>query len=400
MRIAIIDPAAGISGDMTLGALIDLGLEMSWLESLPGRVGFPSVGVSSHQVTRSGVRATKVEFDIRAAETGGHGRHVAELIDIVRKADVSPHVRAKATRAFELLGEAEGRVHGVEPERVHLHEVGAVDAVLDIVGAAEGFERLGVDAVYNLPVAVGDGWVNTAHGRLPVPAPATLELLEGIEVTSGGPATGEATTPTGAVLLRVLSSGRPPGFWRPRAIGWGAGTNDPTGYPDVLRIITAEVSLEAGIVEVIATDLDDLPLEYVEPLRRSLFAAGAVDCQTWPTFGKKGRASVRLEALVPPESAEAVVSALFENSTTAGVRRWQALRSTLDRHYLDVELEDGVRVRIKVREGRSGPQVKSEYDDVVAAAERLGRPALEVAREAERMAVAALKTKPAGSDGD
>ena len=395
MRIAIIDPAAGISGDMTLGALLDAGLELSWLESVPARVGFPSVRVSSRKVTRCSVCATKIDFEIREAETGGHGRHVGELIEIVGQADVSESVRAKATRAFELVGEAEGQVHGVAAEKVHLHEVGAVDAVLDIVGAVEGFERLGVEAIYNLPVAVGNGWVDTAHGKLPIPAPATIRLLEGIEVTSGGPVTGEATTPTGAVLLRVLSQGSPPSSWRPRAIGCGAGTHDPEGYPDVLRLIVAEASPEAGIVEVIATDIDDLAPEYLEPLRRSLFAAGAVDCQTWPTYGKKGRMSVRVEALVPPERSEAVITALYENSTTAGVRRWQTLRSTLLRHELTVELAENVRVRVKVREGPSGAQLKPEYEDVIAAGDALGRPALEIARETERMAEAIIAEEDA-----
>jgi uncharacterized protein (DUF111 family) len=141
MRIAIIDPAAGISGDMTLGALLDAGLELSWLESLPARVGFPSVRVSSGPVTRSSVCATKIDFEIDEAETGGHGRHVGELIEIVGRADVSESVRAKARRAFELVGEAEGRVHGVAPEKVHLHEVGAVDAVLDQHMASSPFRH-------------------------------------------------------------------------------------------------------------------------------------------------------------------------------------------------------------------------------------------------------------------
>jgi uncharacterized protein (TIGR00299 family) protein len=390
MRIAIIDPAAGISGDMTLGALLDAGLELSWLESLPARVGFPSVQVSSAQVTRSSVCATKIDFEIREAETGGHGRHVGELIEIVGRANVSENVRARATRAFELVGEAEGRVHGVAPDKVHLHEVGAVDAVLDIVGAIEGFERLGIETVYNLPVALGNGWVDTAHGRLPIPAPATIQLLQGLEVTSGGPVEGEATTPTGAVLLRVLSQGSPPSHWRPQAVGWGAGSHDPAGYPDVLRLIVAETAPEAGIIEAIATDIDDLAPEYIEPLRKALFAAGAVDCQTWPTYGKKGRVSVRVEALAPRERSEAVIAALFANSSTSGVRRWQTLRSTLPRHHIFVELEAGVRVRIKVREGPSGTHLKPEYEDVIAAAEVLGRPALEIAREAERRAEAII----------
>jgi hypothetical protein len=291
------------------------------------------------------------------------------------------------------LGQAEGRVHGVPPQRVHLHEVGAVDAVLDIVGAIEGFELLGVERIYNLPVAIGNGWVEAAHGKLPIPAPATIQLLEGIDVATGGPITGEATTPTGAALLRVLSEGPPPTFWRPQTVGWGAGSRDPAAYPDVLRLIVAEASAEAGTVDVIATDIDDLAPEYIEPLRQSLFAAGALDCQMWPTHGKKGRLGVRVEVLAPTERTDTVVGALFDNSTTAGVRRWRALRSTLPRQEFVVELAPDVRVRIKVTEGPSGTRLKSEYDDVIAAGNALGRPALEVAREAERRAEAIVRQR-------
>src|SRR5919197_5024683 len=200
MRIAILDPAAGISGDMTLGALLSLGVPPAWLEGLPGRLGLAGVQVSVRDVVRCGIRCTQVEFTIPEQP---HGRHVGELMRLVERAPVSEWVRERAVRAFRLVGEAEGRVHGVAPEKVHLHEVGAVDAVLDIVGGIEGFERLGIDAIYNLPVAVGNGWVEAAHGRLPVPAPATAILLEGLEVGILDPVEGEATTPTGAALLRV-----------------------------------------------------------------------------------------------------------------------------------------------------------------------------------------------------
>src|ERR671930_646456 len=179
MRIAIFDPAAGISGDMTLGALLSLGVPAAWLEELPRRLGLEGVGVTIRDVRRFGVEGKQGEF---AIPDQPRGRHVGELVELVERAQLSLWVKQRAVRAFRLIGEAEGRVHGVAPERVHLHEVGALDAVLDIVGGVEGFERLGIDAIYNLPVAVGNGWLEAAHGRLPVPAPATAILLEGLEV--------------------------------------------------------------------------------------------------------------------------------------------------------------------------------------------------------------------------
>ena len=385
MRIAILDPAAGISGDMTLGALLSLGLPVSWLEALPGRLGVGDVRVTVRDVRRAGVTCKQVEFDIPPQP---HGRHVGELVRLVERAPVSDWVKERAVRAFRLVGEAEGRVHGVAPDKVHLHEVGAVDAVLDIVGAIEGFERLGAQVVHHFPVAVGQGWVEAAHGRLPVPAPATAILLEGLEIASAGPVEGEATTPTGAALLRVLYTGAPPDRWRMVGSGWGAGQRDPKHYPNALRILLAEAASEAGRVVVLATDVDDMSPEYVEPLRQALVQAGALDVETWPVQMKKGRQGFRVEVMAPEALAEAVTAELFRHSTTAGVRRWIAERATLPRHQLTVRL-DGVAVRVKVLDGGT-VRVKPEYDDVLAAAQALGRPPLEVARAVERDAEALI----------
>jgi uncharacterized protein (TIGR00299 family) protein len=389
MRIAILDPAAGISGDMTLGALLALGLPHAWLEDLPRRLQLAGVGVVVRDVQRAGVGCKQVAFTIPEQP---HGRHVAALVQLVEQAPLSDWVKERAVRAFRLIGEAEGKVHGVAPEQVHLHEVGAVDAVLDIVGAIEGFERLGVGAIYSWPPALGTGWVEAAHGRLPVPAPATALLLEGLEVASGGPVEGEGTTPTGAALLRVLSAGRPPARWRMEASGWGAGGRDPRHYPNALRVLLAAVVGEAGWVAVLATDVDDMTPEYVEPLRQALVAAGALDVQTWPVQMKKGRAGFRLEVVAPEDRMDAVTAALFRHSTTAGVRRWVAERATLPRRQMTVQLSPGVSVRVKVLDQPEGggARLKPEYDDVLAAAAALGRPPLEVARAVQRDAEATM----------
>ena len=387
MRIAILDPAAGISGDMTLGALLALGVPQQWLEGLPGRLGLSGVQVAVRDAVRSGVGCKQVEFTIPEQP---HGRHVGELVRLVERAPVSAWVKERAIGAFRLIGEAEGRVHGVAPERVHLHEVGAVDAVLDIVGAIEGFEQLSVEAIYTLPVAVGSGWVEAAHGQLPVPAPATAILLEGLELASGGPVEGEATTPTGAALVRVLAAGPPPRQWRLVKGGWGAGQRNPAHYPNALRILVGEQAAEAGRVVLLASDLDDMSPEYVEPLRQALVAEGALDVQTWPVQMKKGRSGFRVEVVAPEGLAERVTAALFRHSTTAGVRRWVAERATLARRQVTVQLTPEIAVRVKVLEqpDATGVRVKPEYDDVLAAARALGRPPLEVARVAERDAEA------------
>jgi uncharacterized protein (TIGR00299 family) protein len=428
-RFAILDPAAGISGDMLLGALIAAGASREWLQQLPSRLGFPEVKVETRAVLRCGVKAIKVDvvlpgevqelpstsFEYPHDHQRGHlhsedhspaaahhrdrhlsthhtedHRHIADLIELVQRAGLSDWVRDRAVQAFRLLGEAEGRVHGVPPEDVALHEVGAIDAVVDIVGGIEGFEQLGISQIYARPVALGAGWIHAAHGALPVPAPATSILLEGLEVATNGPVQGEATTPTGAVLLRVLSSGPPPNRWRAVAAGaWGAGGRNPSSYPNALRLMIASSSVEAGEVVLLSTDMDDLSPEYLEPLREALFAAGALDVQVWATHMKKGRTGFRLEVTAPLESDQ-VAAALFRHSTTAGIRRQIAERVTLPRRELEVTSADGTAVRVKVLEGPDGPRVKPEYEDVAAVARRTGQPAHQVARDLHDRALRSL----------
>ena len=405
-RFAILDPAAGISGDMVLGALVDVGLPTDWLTDLPARLGLEGVSIRVERVTRCGVASAKVhvmlpggvveqpaeavhgahEHGHHHAEGDGPHRHVGELVTIIRRAALSPWVTDRAVQAFQLLAEAEGRVHGMPPAEVTLHEVGAWDALVDIVGAVGGFEALGLRRIYHRPVAIGSGWIRAAHGVLPVPAPATTHLLEGLEIAPAGPVSGEAATPTGVALLRVLSQGEPPARWRIVRSGWGAGGRDPHEYPNALRLMVAESVREAAEVVVVATDMDDLTPEYLDPLRDALEAAGALDVQTWPTHGKKGRTGFRLEVTVGRDGEGAVTEALFRHSTTAGVRRWIAERVTLARRELEVKAEDGTMVRVKVIDGPDGPRVKPEYDDIRALAARLGRPAHEIADEIKQRA--------------
>lgn len=407
-KFAIIDPAAGISGDMLLGALLEVGAGEEWLRGLPARLGIPEVQVEIGHADRSGILATRVTVrspdgsteepadvhpeahphvpnDVHPHHHGPH-RHVAELIRVVERADLSERTRALAIHAFRLIAEAEGRIHGKPPEKVSLHEVGANDALVDIVGGIEGFERLGIDDVYAMPLALGNGWIKAAHGILPVPAPATAILVEGLEIASGGPVRGEATTPTGAALLRVLSRGAPPERWRAEQSGWGAGTRNPAGYPNALRLIVASEAPEAGSVVVLTTDLDDLSPEYLEPLREALTAAGALDVQMWTTQMKKGRIGFRVEVVAPAGRADGIAEAVFRHSTTAGLRKITAERVTLPRREWTLETAPGHTVRIKTLDAPDGAREKPEYDDVVAEARRTGRPAHTVARELHEQA--------------
>lgn len=419
-RFAIIDPAAGASGDMLLGALIAAGAPREWLEGLPARLGCPEVTVDIATVDRCGVSAVQVCVRLPGGASEGpavpHGqaqgqqhshahdghaphRHVGDLLAMIARAPLSAWVKERASTAFRLLGEAEGRIHGVPAEQVALHEVGALDALVDIVGVVEGFERIGVTRVFSRPVALGSGWVNAAHGTIPVPAPATALLAEGLQVGPDGPVTGEATTPTGAVLLRTLSEGPPPDRWRAVQGGaWGAGGRNPSGYPNALRLIIAEPAGEAAETVVIATDVDDMSPEYLEPLRAALVAAGAADVQAWSTLGKKGRLGFRVEAVVDAGHAEAVSEAFFRHSTTLGLRRWTAERVTLARRTISVAAEDGSAVRVKLAEAPNGLKAKAEYDDIVALAGRTGRPAHQLARELQERAIRIAGGVAAGRD--
>lgn len=409
---AILDPAAGISGDMLLGALVGAGAPREWLQGLPARLGIPEVTIRVEEVDRASLRCTKVTVCLPGGVEGpgdGHGhdhghhhhgdhshhhgsghashghRHVGELIEMVRRAPLSDWVRERAILAFELLGQAEGRVHGLPAHDVPLHEVGAYDALVDIVGGVEGFEQLGVRDVYTRPVALGDGWVRAAHGLLPVPAPATGFLLEGIAVGPNGPVRGEATTPTGAALLRALGAGAPPAAWRPVASSWGAGTRNPGEYANALRLLLVEPVAEAALVSVLAADLDDLSPEYLEPLREALSSAGALDVETWATQAKKGRVGFRIEAVVPAGAEPAVADAWFRHSTTAGLRWTRAERLTLARAEREVAVTGGT-VRVKLLDTPGGIRVKPEYEDVARLARATGRAALDVAAEARTAA--------------
>lgn len=427
-RIAILDPAAGISGDMLLGALLDAGAPAEWLRGLPARLGLPHVEVQISRALRAGIACTFVSVRLsdgrsetpsqEFVESRHHGhsgpshamashqhapfehtahRHLPELLTILERAPLSDWTRERAVRAFRLLCEAEGAVHGVPAESVALHEVGAMDAIVDIVGGIEGFERLGIEQVHTRPTAIGSGWIRAAHGVIPVPAPVTTRLLEGLAIGPDGPVVGEATTPTGAVLLRTLSVGPPPARWRPLATGWGAGGRNPEHYPNALRLILAEPVQEAGEVVILSSDLDDLSPEYLEPLREALIAAGAFDVQVWSTHMKKGRTGFRVEVICPTPATAQVTEAFFMHSTTAGVRRSVTERVTLPRRQIEVIAPDGSAVSVKVLETPGGTRVKAEYEDVRRVASRLGRPAHELAREIETEARALVAAAAAGA---
>lgn len=388
MRAAILDPFSGIAGDMTLGALLAVGLDPAWLRALPGRLGLENTGVLIREVVRGEIVCQKVDFEIPPQP---HGRHVRDIRAIVERCDAPAVVRERADRAFTAMATAEGEIHGVAPDDVHLHEVGAVDAILDVVGSIWGLEQLGVERVYCGAIALGDGTVRAAHGILPVPAPATLKLLEGHAVRPGPEGAGELVTPTGAALVQTLSAGPAPSEYVPLRSGFGAGTKDFRDRANALRMILADVSepADAGqeLVEVVC-DIDDMSAEYLAPVAERLRSAGALDVVLLSTMMKRGRPGVRVEALGSRESANALERILLEETTTIGVRRRAVSRVRLPRETVELSvLGQAISAKV-VRLPSGGWRAKPEFADVERAALATGRPLLDISRlaaaEAER----------------
>ncbi len=391
MPIAILDPFSGISGDMTLGALIACGLDPDWLRALPARVGLDGVGVDIRAVRRGDLSCIKVDFDIPAQP---HGRHVSQIRRVLAESGAPEAVRVRADAAFLGIATVEAEMHGVTIERVHLHEVGAVDAILDVLGSIWGMHLLGVTAVYNGPISLGDGTVHAAHGELPVPAPATLKLLEGHTVRPGPADSGELVTPTGAALVHVLSLGAPPPTYTPLRSGFGAGTKEFSGRANALRIIIAEPvssGLSRESLITLTADLDDMTGEYIAELADALRAAGAADVVLIPTIMKKGRPGTRIEILAHPPVADRLETLLLAESTTLGCRRTAVERSALPRHTVSVDV-DGHRIAVKIATLPDGAtRAKPEHSDVHRVAEATGRPVRDIfslAAEAARRAAA------------
>lgn len=374
MRIAIFDPFSGISGDMTLGALLGVGLDPAFLQSLPERLALDGVSVEIREVQRGGLLCWKVDFCIPPQP---HGRHIHQIRALVANSGAPEQVRAKADAAFWAIAEAEGAIHGTTPEKVHLHEVGAVDAILDVVGVIWGLAELGVEEVRCGLLRTGDGTVHAAHGLLPVPAPATLKLLEGHQVSPGPEGAGELVTPTGAALVRVLSAGPPPAVYTPVRSGFGAGTKEFTGRANALRIILADVEQAPGQgrehCALLACDIDDMSPEYLAAVTDRARADGALDVLLLPTTMKKGRAGSRLELLCRPIDAERFERLLLTETTSLGVRRSDVSRVTLVRNEITVNVL-GHAVRLKVVDlPAGGSRSKPEFDDVQRIALATGR---------------------------
>jgi uncharacterized protein (TIGR00299 family) protein len=415
-KVLWLEPFSGIAGDMTVGALLDLGVDFEVVREAVAALPVEGLEVSAHKVKRGALSCTKFEVRVHgeiegpSAEGGeeghthdhshggsehhhhdgdhdhGHGAHgdhghrsAAEVMDILRRSTLTPAVRDTALRIFEHLAEAEARVHGTTALEVVFHEVGALDALADVVATAAALDALGVMEVRCGPVRAGSGMVRTAHGRLPVPAPATLQCLLGFELRLEEGA-GELVTPTGAAILAAVARpGAPEGF-RAERTGYGAGTRDGTDVPNCLRATvgrTPSPALAAQVFEL-AVNLDDVPAQVTARAAERLLEAGALDVWTETAGMKKGRAGVVLRALVEEPRAPELERLLMTETGSLGVRRHAVFRTIAERRHETVSTPFGpIRMKIGSLDGEDFTAAP-EYEDCRAAAEKAGVPVREV----------------------
>jgi uncharacterized protein (TIGR00299 family) protein len=375
VNICYIDAFSGIAGDMLVGALADAGADRDAISRALGSFAI-GAAIEWDRVQRRGV--TAVKFRVGVNEPPKH-RHLSGVLKLIHAADLPEGVKSKAEQVFRVLGEAEAAVHGVDIEKVHFHEVGAVDSICDIAGICLALHLLGVEQIHCSPVNVGSGTVNTEHGVLPVPAPATARLLLGKPVYSRGPAV-ELTTPTGAAVVAALSTGfgaMPP--MRIRSIGYGAGDHDFTEHANVVRVMVGEASgaVEATTVTVIEANVDDASPQLIGYAMELLLEAGALDAVIIPAQMKKGRPGVLIQVIAENDKREELAAILFRETTTLGLRFHTAERRVQHREWLQVTTPHGT-MRVKTGDHGFAP----EYEDARKIASASGLPLKQILAEA------------------
>ena len=379
MKVVYFDCPSGASGDMILGALIDAGASLEALRAELGKLGLPGFTLQAREVQRGAFRATKADVVLDTAIRHEH-RQLRDILAILGASQLAPAVVAGAARIFTRLAQAEAQVHGTGVEEVHFHEVGAVDAIVDVAGAVIGLHLLGAEGVHVSALPLGGGFVEGAHGRMPVPGPGAAELLRGFPVVDTG-VRSELVTPTGAAILTTLAvgSGRMPTMIVDR-IGYGAGTKDLPGTPNILRCFVGETA-EANAVETVAqveTTIDDMNPQLYEPLMDRLFEAGALDVFLTPVVMKRSRPGTVLTALCPRDKVPDLSRVLFEESSTIGVRWTEVSRTRLDREMITITTDYGpLPFKVSRLAGRI-VTITPEFTDVVRLAQSKSLPVREV----------------------
>ena len=378
MKIAYLDCFSGISGDMFIGALLDAGLSFEDLDKIIQDLPFDSFHLEMKQEARSQIFGTRFEVKMEGQEQAP--RNLEVIRNIIRKGSLSSEVKDKSIRIFEELASVEGKIHNKPPEEVHFHEVGAVDSIIDIVGTVYGLERLGVTSLFVSPLPLGSGFVETAHGRIPIPAPATTALLEGVPVYDSG-THHEMVTPTGAALVKGLATSfgpMPPMVVE--KIGYGVGTRDLSDRPNLARILIGHMQTEGQLdtVVILEANIDDTSPEWLGFVMDRLFDAGALDVVFCPVQMKKNRPGIQIQVMGRPDQKDTLMEILFRESSTLGIRFRYTQRMVLQRSVAEVESPWGkIKVK-KVLERDGSPFFLPEYEDCREVALKTNRPLREI----------------------
>lgn len=383
MKIAYFDTFSGVSGDMTLGAFVSAGLPIDVLSAAISSLRLTGVELQARHLERNGIVAVKLDVVITTQQH--HHRHLQDILRIIEESGLSARVKADATKIFMEVARAESVVHNVPIEKVHFHEVGALDSIVDIVGAAFCLEHFGIERVYSSPVRLGSGgFVSTEHGMLPLPGPATTEILRGYPtVLTDIPY--ELTTPTGAAILKALSTGTLASEKLVmERVGYGAGDREIPGHPNLLRIIVGEhVTESAGDdVTVVETNIDNMNPEIFPFVIEQLLGAGALDAYLTSVQMKKGRPGVLLTSVCAPSKVDEILRVIFAQTTTIGVRMYNAARRKLDRREEFAETRLG-RVRVKAVSADGRDRRSPEFEECKRLALEKKLPLLEVYRMIE-----------------
>lgn len=394
MRIAHLEFWSGLAGDMFVGALLDAGWPEERLREVVSALDLGSVEIEVERRTHRGLSGVGIR--VRAAKDP-HARHLEEILKLIDAARIPARAKETATRAFRLLGEAEAKIHGIPIERVHFHEVGAADSIVDFVATATALADLEIERVTAGAIPLTTGWVEMDHGRLPVPAPATALLLEGWPVHSV-PVEGEFFTPTAAALLRAVAIPLEvtPNMQVER-VGYGAGTRPHPQLPNLVRLWLGQATeemVESDVVFVLETQVDDMEPRQLALLSEDLMAQGALDVLRTPVGMKKGRLGTAITVIATPKDADRLALRLLDRSTSIGVRMRREQRRTLRRKIETIETEFGP-ARVKWAEAPSGPRVVPEYEDVRRIAVECDLPFAQVEERIRRAAVEIVGRKSA-----
>jgi uncharacterized protein (TIGR00299 family) protein len=387
MKLAIIDCFSGISGDMTIAALIACGVPVEYLREQLNKLNLSDYSLNVSKTSRHHIHATKVDVMYDASKQPE--RTYASIVKLLEESDLTGHIKTKAKDAFRILAEAEAKIHDIQVNKVHFHEVGAVDSIIDLVGSIIGFDFLGVQKILTRPVPLGTGFTKTEHGMMPVPSPAALEILKDYPIEYRQ-SDYEMTTPTGATLIKLLSDGiiQDNTIFIHKKHGYGAGSKKVAQWPNLLRIILAEdrVNMADESMMLLETNIDDMNPEIYTHVLEKLYQAGAKDVFLTPIIMKKGRPGIKLSVLSAEINIKAMEEIMFLETTTIGIRKYSVNRRVLPRKIRTVDTKYG-KIKVKVIDINGEEVIRPEYEQCISLSKKYKVSLLKVYQEISNLKI-------------